>query len=83
MRGEDSEGTQAIIPTVFDLGIFIVVTGVFCHCFQSSVLIIPNPTNLRTPALHICIASPDSYPKSPKTNRPNNSSLLLNVSLHH
>jgi hypothetical protein len=29
MRGEDSDGTQAVVPTVFDLDILIVMTGVF------------------------------------------------------
>jgi hypothetical protein len=61
----------------------IVMTGIFCHCSQSSVLIIPKSTNLRTPALHMCIASPDSRPKFPKTNGLNKSSLLLILSLHH
>jgi hypothetical protein len=46
----------------------IVMTGIFCHCSQSSVLIIPKSTNLRTPALHMCIASPDFQKRTDQTS---------------
>jgi hypothetical protein len=83
MRGEDSDGTQAVVPTVFDLNILIVMTGVFCHCFRCSVLIIPKSITFERLRCTYVSLRPIPAQSFPKTNGPNKSSLLLILSLRH
>jgi hypothetical protein len=79
MRGEDSDGTQAVVPTVFDLDIL--------NCHDGYILpLLPKQcshhSQINQPS-NACAAHVYRFARFPKTNGPNKSSLLLILSLRH